>query len=72
MVEAFRSIPAKLVIVCSRTNLEELQETNLPPNVDVMCDVSIAAFDDYIRGAKAGIFLCATIPAQPDRVSPSP
>jgi glycosyltransferase involved in cell wall biosynthesis len=57
LVEAFRSIPAKLVIVCSRTNLEELQETDLPPNVDVKCDVSISAFDDYIRRAKAGIIL---------------
>ena len=55
VIEAFRSLPVKLVIVCSRTNLEELQETDLPPNVDVKCDVSIAAFDDYIRGAKAGI-----------------
>ena len=55
LVEAFRTIPAKLVIVCSRTNLEELQETDLPPNVDVKCDISIASFDEYIRHAKAGI-----------------
>jgi glycosyltransferase involved in cell wall biosynthesis len=55
LVGAFRSIAAKLVIVCSESNWEELKELNLPENVRVLCDVPVAAFDDYVRSAKAGI-----------------
>jgi glycosyltransferase involved in cell wall biosynthesis len=55
LVEAFRSIPARLVIVCSRSNWKELKGVTLPANVQAVCDVPIATFDDYVRGAKAGI-----------------
>ena len=55
LVEAFRSIPARLVIVCSRSNWKELKGVRLPPNVEAICDVPIATFDEYVRGAKAGI-----------------
>jgi glycosyltransferase involved in cell wall biosynthesis len=55
LVEAFRSIPAKLLIVCSRSNREELAGVTLPANVRVLCDVPVAAFDECVRGAKAGI-----------------
>jgi glycosyltransferase involved in cell wall biosynthesis len=55
LVEAFRSIPARLVIVCSRSNWKELEGVRLPPNVQAVCDVPIATFDEYVRGAKAGI-----------------
>ena len=55
LVEAFRSISATLVIICSRSNRADLRGTDLPPNVTVLCDVPIAVFDDYVRRAKAGI-----------------
>jgi glycosyltransferase involved in cell wall biosynthesis len=55
LVEAFRSISAKLVIVCSDSNWEELKELSLPENVRVLCDLPVGAFDDYLRSAKAGI-----------------
>ncbi len=55
LVEAFRSIPARLVIVCSRSNWKELKRISLPPNVEALCDIPVAAFDDYVCGAKAGI-----------------
>jgi glycosyltransferase involved in cell wall biosynthesis len=55
LIEAFRSISAPLVIICSRANRAELRGANLPPNVTVLCDVPIAVFDDYVRRAKAGI-----------------
>ena len=54
-MEAFRSISANLVIVCSDSNWEELKELSLPENVRVLCDVPVAAFDDDVRGAKAGM-----------------
>lgn len=55
LVETFRSISAKLLIVCSRSNWKELKGVSLPANVQAVCDVPIATFDDYVRGAKAGI-----------------
>jgi glycosyltransferase involved in cell wall biosynthesis len=55
LVEAFRSIPARLVIVCSRSNLKDLKGVSLPANVEALCDVPVTAFDDYMCGAKAGI-----------------
>jgi len=55
LVEAFRSIPARLVIVCSQSNWQELKGVSLPANVEALCDVPVATFDDYVRGAKAGI-----------------
>jgi glycosyltransferase involved in cell wall biosynthesis len=55
LVEAFRSISAALVIICSRSNYAELEGAALPPNVTVLCDVPITVFDDHVRRAKAGI-----------------
>ncbi|HXZ42807.1 MAG TPA: hypothetical protein VEG68_18860 [Terriglobales bacterium] len=55
LVEAFRSIPEQLVIICSRSNCEELQGVDIPSNISILRDVSVAVFDDYVRGAKAGI-----------------
>jgi glycosyltransferase involved in cell wall biosynthesis len=55
LVEAFRSIRATLVIVCSESNLCELREMDVPGNVRVLCDLPAAAFEDYLRHAKAGI-----------------
>jgi len=55
LVEVFRSIPESLVIICSRSNMEELRCVHVPPNVLVLCDVPIAVFDEYVSRAKAGI-----------------
>jgi glycosyltransferase involved in cell wall biosynthesis len=55
LVEAFRTIPAKLLIVCSHSNLEDLETSALPDNISVVCDVSAAKFDEMISCAKAGI-----------------
>jgi hypothetical protein len=32
-----------------------LKTITLPANVEALCDIPVAAFDDYVRGAKAGI-----------------
>ncbi|HMK21059.1 MAG TPA: hypothetical protein VK466_01920, partial [Terriglobales bacterium] len=61
LVEAFRSLPARLLIVCSQGNREELEGIALPDNVAVECDVPSEVFDQHVRGAKAGI-----IPLQHD------
>jgi glycosyltransferase involved in cell wall biosynthesis len=55
LVGAFRSLTPKLVIVCSKENLEDLKETSLPANITVECDVPVTVFDRYVREAKAGI-----------------
>ena len=55
LVQAFRSLPARLVILCSQVNLEDLGQTPIPENVTILCDVPITIFDEYVRGAKAGI-----------------
>jgi glycosyltransferase involved in cell wall biosynthesis len=54
LIEAFRTIPAKLVIVCSALN-KEIVDADLPPNVTVMRDLPSEAFDAQLRGAKACI-----------------
>jgi glycosyltransferase involved in cell wall biosynthesis len=55
LVETFRSLSARLVILCSQVNLEELGLAPMPDNITVLCDVPITTFDEYVRGAKAGI-----------------
>lgn len=55
LVEAFRSIPAQLVIACSQVNWEELKDLELPANVTVLRDIPITEFDEHVRNAKAGI-----------------
>jgi glycosyltransferase involved in cell wall biosynthesis len=54
LVEVFRKIPARLVIICSRLN-RDLDGVALPPNVSVLYDVPRPAFEAYAEGAKAGI-----------------
>ncbi len=54
LVEAFRTIRARLVIICSRLN-RDLDGVSLPHNVNVLYDVSRAVFEAYAQGAKAGI-----------------
>lgn len=55
LVKAFRSLPARLVILCSNVNLEELGQEPMPKNITILSDVPIATFDEYVRSAKAGI-----------------
>ena len=54
LIEAFRSIPAPLVIVCSALN-KEIIDSELPANVTVLRDLPSEAFDAQLRGAKACI-----------------
>jgi glycosyltransferase involved in cell wall biosynthesis len=54
LVEVFRELDAKLVIVCSRLN-RDLDGVSLPPNVSVYYDLPRAEFEAYAQGAKAGI-----------------
>jgi glycosyltransferase involved in cell wall biosynthesis len=54
LIEAFRVIPARLVIVCSALN-KEIVDADLPPNVTVLRDLPGAEFDAQLRGAKACI-----------------
>ena len=54
LIDAFRDIAAPLVIVCSSLN-KELDNVSLPPNVKVLRDVPSPTFEQYVRGAKAGI-----------------
>ena len=54
VINAFRKIPAPLLIVCSTLN-KELDGVSLPPNVTVLRDLSSESFEDYLRRAKAGI-----------------
>jgi len=55
LIAAFRSIAAKLVIVCSESNWQELRHLSLPANVSVMRDVPSDVFETLLRGAKVGI-----------------
>jgi len=54
LIAAFRSIPARLVIVCSALN-KEIVDSDLPPNVTVLRDLPSEAFDAHVRNAKACI-----------------
>lgn len=54
LVRIFRNVKAPLVIVCSKLNTE-IDDLSLPPNVQVVRDVSSGVFDGYISHAKAGI-----------------
>jgi len=55
LIEAFRSLPARLLIVCSESNVEELGSVELPANVEILCDLAANEFDLYLRRCKAGI-----------------
>ncbi len=54
LIEAFRKIPARLMIICSSLN-KELDCVPVPPNVEVLRDVPSSAFEAYLRNSKAGI-----------------
>lgn len=54
LIEAFRTIPAKLVIIGSALN-KEVVDSELPANVTMLRDVPGDVFDAYVRGAKACI-----------------
>jgi glycosyltransferase involved in cell wall biosynthesis len=54
LLEAFRRIPQRLVIVCSALN-RELDALEIPSNVTILRDLPGAEFDAYVRGAKACI-----------------
>lgn len=54
LIAAFRSIPARLVIVCSALN-KELDGFDIPANVTILRDLPSADFDSQLRGAKACI-----------------
>jgi glycosyltransferase involved in cell wall biosynthesis len=54
LLEVFRELPYRLVIVCSRLN-RDLQGVPLPSNVEVFFDLSRSEFEAYAQGSKAGI-----------------
>ena len=54
LIAAFRSIPARLLIICSALN-KEIVDSELPANITVLRDVPSEAFDAYVRDAKACI-----------------
>ena len=54
LIAAFRSIPARLVIVCSALN-KEIDAIDLPANVTVLRDLPSEAFEAHVRNAKACI-----------------
>lgn len=54
LIEAFRGIPTRLIIVCSSLNTE-LDGCPLPANIQVLRDIPAHVFEAYIRHAKAGI-----------------
>jgi hypothetical protein len=55
LVETFRSIPARLIIICSPLNWREMKKLSLSRNVEILCDVPPEVFESHVRGAKAGI-----------------
>lgn len=54
LIETFKNLPYKLVIVCSRLNTE-VDESTVPPNIKVLRDVPSELFDAYVRASKACI-----------------
>ena len=54
LIAAFRSLPQRLVIVCSALNTE-LEPLDIPANVTILRDLPGDAFDAHVRGAKACI-----------------
>ena len=54
VIEAFRNIPATLLIACSTLN-KDVDEASLPANIKVVRDVSSDTFEGYVRTAKACI-----------------
>lgn len=54
LIEAFRTIPARLVIICSALN-KELDALDIPPNVTLLRDRPSDEFDAYVKNARACI-----------------
>jgi glycosyltransferase involved in cell wall biosynthesis len=54
LIETFKTLPYKLIIVCSALNTE-VDESVVPPNIKVLRDVPSGLFDAYVRAAKACI-----------------
>jgi glycosyltransferase involved in cell wall biosynthesis len=54
LIEVFRTLPYKLVIICSQLNTE-VDESKLPQNVKVLRDESSEVFDVYLKASKACI-----------------
>lgn len=54
LIAAFRTIPQRLMIVCSSLNTE-LDAHDVPANVTILRDLPGEAFDAYVSGAKACI-----------------
>lgn len=54
LIDTFRTLPYKLIIVCSVLNTE-IDEAAIPPNVKVLRELPPEAFDAYIIASKACI-----------------
>lgn len=54
LIEVFREMRTKLVIICSSLN-SDIDRLVVPPNVKVLRDMSSELFDGYVRKAKACI-----------------
>jgi len=54
LIDAFRAIPARLVIVCSALN-KEVDAIAIPANVTILRDLPSAEFDRHLAKAKACI-----------------
>ena len=54
LIDAFARIPQKLVVVCSRLNVE-VNSVKLPGNVKVFKDVTSEEFEEFVRRAKVCI-----------------
>ncbi len=54
VIETFRKLGQRLIIVCSKTNADVVDE-ELPPNVTVFRDITFPEFELLLRAAKAVI-----------------
>ena len=54
LIECFRHLPQRLVIICSHLN-SDVQDNVLPENIFVLRDVPSATFEAYVKAAKAAI-----------------
>jgi glycosyltransferase involved in cell wall biosynthesis len=54
LIETFRNLPYKLVIICASLNTE-VDESLVPPHIQVLRDVPSDSFDAYVKASKACI-----------------
>jgi glycosyltransferase involved in cell wall biosynthesis len=54
LIETFRTLPYKLVIICAALNTE-IDESNTPPHIRILRDVPSELFDAYVKASKACI-----------------